>query len=268
MDDYYATGCIGLRLSGVRRFTCKRCIECGTDCTTQCSRCKDIYYCSKECQTTGLKYHKRTCGVEYQTRFSSSECRVIYGYLLSDTWSAKLARKYPQIDVTTLVARCIRLRCSYPLYAMVISNALSVYRCPIDEVMTCVHFIFSTSTIKAALVLLEIPAVREYALANSRKYIHACLLDCPALFPVLVNMGIDCIPWSDGGDAQWRLRLMQNDNNELRNVLVRKVSRVAEKQRKLKATKGEWRPHNNATLPPPYRAGLRTLMCLAKARDA
>jgi hypothetical protein len=39
-------------------FTCKKDI---THCRLQCSRCKDVFYCSRECQKIDWSTHKRTC---------------------------------------------------------------------------------------------------------------------------------------------------------------------------------------------------------------
>lgn len=44
----------------------KSCTLCSKEnCTTRCSRCKHYYYCSKACQTTHWKEHKKSCMPDY-----------------------------------------------------------------------------------------------------------------------------------------------------------------------------------------------------------
>ena len=38
-----------------------KCGECGEVATQRCSKCKDAWYCSRECQLKNWKQHKETC---------------------------------------------------------------------------------------------------------------------------------------------------------------------------------------------------------------
>ena len=42
-----------------KKFACKECSKIGR--LFKCSRCKDVYYCSKECQKKDWKLHKIIC---------------------------------------------------------------------------------------------------------------------------------------------------------------------------------------------------------------
>jgi hypothetical protein len=37
------------------------CVVCGVDCTTRCSSCKKIFYCSRDCQRKNWSHHKLWC---------------------------------------------------------------------------------------------------------------------------------------------------------------------------------------------------------------
>ena len=41
--------------------TAKVCNKCGNPGTLRCSKCKKVYYCSKECQKSDWKTHKLSC---------------------------------------------------------------------------------------------------------------------------------------------------------------------------------------------------------------
>ena len=41
------------------------CTVCGKDADKKCSRCKEVAYCSKECQAISWKTHKNDCNVKF-----------------------------------------------------------------------------------------------------------------------------------------------------------------------------------------------------------
>ena len=46
--------------SEYNHFICRGCGEMKSD-MMRCSKCKRVYYCSKECQNNGYRFHKRNC---------------------------------------------------------------------------------------------------------------------------------------------------------------------------------------------------------------
>ena len=50
-----------------------KCTRCHSSCSKVCARCKDVFYCSKECQKKHWKIHRRTC-----ERVSRSKCALIF----------------------------------------------------------------------------------------------------------------------------------------------------------------------------------------------
>ncbi len=45
-----------------------RCGNCGKDATQRCSRCKNQWYCSRECQLKQWKGHKTLCDIIFQNK--------------------------------------------------------------------------------------------------------------------------------------------------------------------------------------------------------
>ena len=71
----------------------------------RCSRCKTVRYCSKECQTSAWKDHKRTCVPPIDTRHhdgSSSRKRVLCISLEDYSWLGDLYDRF----FTPMRARC------------------------------------------------------------------------------------------------------------------------------------------------------------------